>query len=54
MATSQTCCHLPGEILNSDAECADRARIEKEQERDKEKERREKETGERKMDRRRR
>jgi hypothetical protein len=27
MATSQTCCHLPGEILNSAAECADRARI---------------------------
>jgi hypothetical protein len=23
MATSQTCCHLPGELLNSDAECAD-------------------------------
>jgi hypothetical protein len=28
MATSQTCCHLPGEMLNSAAECADRARIE--------------------------
>jgi hypothetical protein len=28
MATSQTCCHLPGELLNSAAECADRARIE--------------------------
>jgi hypothetical protein len=27
MATSQTCCHLPGEMLNSAAECADRARI---------------------------
>jgi hypothetical protein len=27
MSTSQTCCHLPGEILNSAAECADRARI---------------------------
>jgi hypothetical protein len=27
MATGQTCCHLPGEILNSAAECADRARI---------------------------
>ena len=27
MATSQTCCHLPGELLNSAAECADRARI---------------------------
>jgi hypothetical protein len=26
-ATSQTCCHLPGEPLNSAAECADRARI---------------------------
>jgi hypothetical protein len=24
MATSQTCCHLPGEMLNSAAECADR------------------------------
>jgi hypothetical protein len=23
MATSQTCCHLPGELLNSAAECAD-------------------------------
>jgi hypothetical protein len=29
MATSQMCCHLPGEILNSAAECADRARIHK-------------------------
>jgi hypothetical protein len=28
MATSQRCCHLPGEMLNSAAECADRARIE--------------------------
>jgi hypothetical protein len=28
MDTSQTCCHLPGEMLNSAAECADRARIE--------------------------
>jgi hypothetical protein len=27
MATSQTCCHLPGELLNSAAQCADRARI---------------------------
>jgi hypothetical protein len=27
MATSQTCCHLPGKMLNSAAECADRARI---------------------------
>jgi hypothetical protein len=27
MATSQSCCHLPGELLNSAAECADRARI---------------------------
>jgi hypothetical protein len=27
MATSQTCCHLPGELLNTAAECADRARI---------------------------
>jgi hypothetical protein len=27
MATSQTCCHLPGEMLNSAPECADRARI---------------------------
>jgi hypothetical protein len=27
MATSQTCCHLPGEMLNSAAQCADRARI---------------------------
>jgi hypothetical protein len=27
MATSQTCCHLPGELSNSVAECADRARI---------------------------
>jgi hypothetical protein len=27
MATSQTCCHLPGEMLNSADECADRARI---------------------------
>jgi hypothetical protein len=27
MATSQTCCHLPGKLLNSAAECADRARI---------------------------
>jgi hypothetical protein len=27
MATSQTCCHLPGEMLNSAAECADRARM---------------------------
>jgi hypothetical protein len=27
MATSQTCCHLPGELLNSAAECADRAQI---------------------------
>jgi hypothetical protein len=27
MASSQTCCHLPVEILNSAAECADRARI---------------------------
>jgi hypothetical protein len=27
MAKSQTCCHLPGEMLNSAAECADRARI---------------------------
>jgi hypothetical protein len=30
MATSQTCCHLPGKMLNSAAECADRARIENE------------------------
>jgi hypothetical protein len=28
MATSQTCCHLSGELLNSAAECADRDRIE--------------------------
>jgi hypothetical protein len=27
MATRQTCCHLPGEMLNLAAECADRARI---------------------------
>jgi hypothetical protein len=27
MATSHTCCHLPDEMLNSAAECADRARI---------------------------
>jgi hypothetical protein len=27
MATRQTCCHLLGELLNSAAECADRARI---------------------------
>jgi hypothetical protein len=27
MATSQTCYHLPGKMLNSAAECADRARI---------------------------
>jgi hypothetical protein len=27
MATSQRYCHLPGEMLNSDAECADRAQI---------------------------
>jgi hypothetical protein len=27
MATSQTCCHLPGEMLNSAAECVDRAPI---------------------------
>jgi hypothetical protein len=27
MATSQTCCHLPDELLNSAAECADRARM---------------------------
>jgi hypothetical protein len=27
MATSQRCCHLPDEMLNSAAECADRARI---------------------------
>jgi hypothetical protein len=27
MATSQTCCHLPGKMLNSAAECADRAQI---------------------------
>jgi hypothetical protein len=27
MATSQRCCHLPGKMLNSAAECADRARI---------------------------
>jgi hypothetical protein len=27
MATSQTCCHLPGEMLNSAAKCADRAGI---------------------------
>jgi hypothetical protein len=27
MVTSQTCCHLPGELLNSAAECADRARM---------------------------
>jgi hypothetical protein len=27
MATSPTCCHLPGKMLNSAAECADRARI---------------------------
>jgi hypothetical protein len=27
MATSQRCCHLPGEMLNSAAKCADRARI---------------------------
>jgi hypothetical protein len=27
MATSQRCCHLPGEMLNSAAECADRAQI---------------------------
>jgi hypothetical protein len=25
MATSQTCCHLPGKMLNSAAECADRS-----------------------------
>jgi hypothetical protein len=29
MSTSQTCCHLPGKILNSAAECANRARVEK-------------------------
>jgi hypothetical protein len=27
MASSETCCHLPGKILNSAAEWADRARI---------------------------
>jgi hypothetical protein len=27
MATSQRCCHLTGKMLNSAAECADRARI---------------------------
>jgi hypothetical protein len=27
MATSQTCCHLPGKMINSAAECADRAQI---------------------------
>jgi hypothetical protein len=27
MATCLTCCHLPGEMLNSAAKCADRARI---------------------------
>jgi hypothetical protein len=27
MATSQRCCHLPGKMLNSAAECADRAQI---------------------------
>jgi hypothetical protein len=27
MATSQKCCHLSGKMLNSSAECADRARI---------------------------
>jgi hypothetical protein len=27
MATGQTCCHLPGEMLNLDAKAADRARI---------------------------
>jgi hypothetical protein len=27
MATCQTCCHLPGKMLNSAAKCADRARI---------------------------
>jgi hypothetical protein len=27
MATSQTCCHLPGKMLNSASECADRAQI---------------------------
>jgi hypothetical protein len=27
MATSQTCCHLPGKMLNSAAKCADKARI---------------------------
>jgi hypothetical protein len=27
MSTSQTCCHLPGELSNSVAECADRAQI---------------------------
>jgi hypothetical protein len=27
IATSQTCCHLSGKMLNSAAECADRARI---------------------------
>jgi hypothetical protein len=27
-ATSQTCCHLPGKMLNSAAKCADRARKE--------------------------
>jgi hypothetical protein len=27
MATSQTCCHLPGKMLNSASKCADRARI---------------------------
>jgi hypothetical protein len=29
MATSQRCCHLPGEMLNSAAKCADRARRQK-------------------------
>jgi hypothetical protein len=27
MATSQTCCHLPGKMLNSATNCADRAQI---------------------------
>jgi hypothetical protein len=29
MTTSQMCCHLPGEMLNSAAECADRALIDR-------------------------
>jgi hypothetical protein len=32
MATSQTCCHLPGEMLNSAAEYADRPRIHRDHE----------------------